>query len=204
MRAKSMFLDQRKQRTTNDTGFTLIEVLVSLLIAAAAMMAISTLLIMSNLNSSKSRQMTSALSLAQGLADSLRSVRAQDVAAVPWNMDQLTDLDGAAAEPPGSPSGSSKFLLDSTNPNAAYQRYYRLECPPGGGVTRLGSVQVTVRVIPVRSGAMLGTGGRAGFAGVAYGSGERGRGTDMIFYMQDPTMNMVAGTGGINGGVACP
>lgn len=182
-------------------GFTLVEVFVAILISAATIIAISTLTVMSMKNTSKSRQMTSAVSLGQGLADSIRSVRPQDVASVPWNLDQLTDSDGASAVPLGAPSGSSRFLVDLTCPNPGYRRYYRVECPPES-LCRADSIQVTVRVVPIIRGNTTGRafGYQDSGEGTTAGSA---RTTDVIFFVQDPTINLITGTGGINGGTPC-
>ena len=173
-------------RKRRDAGFTLPEVMVSLLIAAASLLAISSLVVMSTRNTSKSRQMTSALSLAQGLADSIRSVRTQDRATVPW---QLTTLTGA------------NFLPDPTNPNPdAYDRYYRIDVPPEvAGRSLANTLQVTIRVRPrgyaADGGALAGA---SEVKGQVYGWQHGMRTTDLIFLIQDPNYDPYTGTGGLN------
>lgn len=180
-------LDRRVSETASaEGGFTLVEVLVSIIIGAAAIMAISTLLVLSNRNTSKSRISTTAVSLAQGLADNLRSVRPQDVASVPW---ALTALTSTAV----NPTFNAPFLTDGTNPNRAFVRGYRVDCPVEAGVDLGGDlIQVTVRVMPVSIGSVTGV-----VHGVAPGAGTNRRTNDLIFYMRDPNVAFIGGGAGL-------
>lgn len=162
------------EKGPGEGGFTLIEVMISIVIAAAAMIAIATLLVLSNRNMSKSRISTSAVSLAQGLADSMRSTRPQDLAASPWVLTSLT--------------ASGTFLNDPTNPNQYFTRTYRVDAPMDPLVDSGDLIQVTVRVTPIRAGAVTGK---------VYGSGGTGRTTDLIFYMRDPNVAFIGGGAGI-------
>lgn len=162
-------------------GFTLAEVLVSMVIAAAAMLAVSTLFIMSAKNTSKSRQMTSAPSLAQGLADGIRAIRPQDKDTTQWNLQ----------------AAYGTWTTDPTNPNPSYLRQYLVTCPATGGTTQGPSIQVTVRVSPLTAGTESGK----AVLGKVYGQSRRY--SDMVFYMQDPYINQLTGDCGIVGGGVC-
>ena len=152
------------------SGFTLAEVLVSMVIAAAAMMSISTLIVMSTRNTSKSRQITSASSLAEGLADSIRNTRRTDVGTTNWNLI----------------AAYGTWVTDPTNPNPGYVREYRVDYPPAGAGQGPPVLQVTIRVTPLKTG---------GVAGKVYG--QTGRNTDLVFFMRDPYTDPLTGIGSI-------
>jgi len=160
-----------------ESGFTLGEVLVSMLIAAAAVLAVSTLIAVSGHNTSKSRQMTSALSLSQSLAESIRAVRAQDLTTIPWNL-----------------TSTHTWILDTTNPlPGLYDRSYRVDCPsvPAAGTLPLDrerTIQITIMVRSKKVGSITGH---------SYGNVHSRKPVDLIFYMRDPNAHPVTGAGGL-------
>ncbi|MCJ7682538.1 MAG: prepilin-type N-terminal cleavage/methylation domain-containing protein [Candidatus Aminicenantes bacterium] len=87
-------MTQVERRIKKDEGFSLIEVLISMVLIAVAMLGLAQLFTYSIQSNSRADKMTSSTFLAQQQIDALRSLTSEELSALSSPLDEALDVNG--------------------------------------------------------------------------------------------------------------